>query len=158
MTDLPLQSQCLKLFGNPTEKGWAAKNIAYVTPPFAMSMGNIPISKIKINKVAEASLKAVLNDIWIACDKSQAKVAKAHADRFSGDWVVRPMRGGTAPSMHSFALAIDLDAANNPLGAINTFFMPGSLVPTVFKDHGWVWGGDWRTRRDGMHYQYAKVG
>jgi hypothetical protein len=158
MTDLPLQSKCLSLFGNPSDRNWAAKNIVYVVPPFKMNMGGIPISRIKINKVAAPSLKAVLDDIWLACDKSQTKIVRVHADRFSGDWVVRPMRGGSAPSMHSFALALDLDAGNNGLGALETFFMPGSLVVEAFESRGWVWGGRWKGRRDAMHFQYAKVG
>lgn len=154
----PLQSQCLKLFGNPSEKGWGAKNIEYIAPPFAMTMGDIPISRVKINKVAAPALRAAFNDIWEACGKTQAGVARAHADRFSGDWVVRPIRGGSTPSMHSFALAIDLDAGSNPLGALETFFMPGSLVVKCFEQRGFIWGGRWKGRRDAMHFQYARVG
>ena len=158
MTSPPLQSQCLKLFGNPSERAWASANLAYVTPPYAMKMGNISISRVKINKVAAPALTKAFADIWTACGKSQKKVDAAHASNFSGDWVVRPMRGGSAPSMHSFALAIDLDAGNNPLGALETFFMPGSLIVECFEKNGFIWGGRWKTRRDAMHFQWAVVG
>ncbi len=158
MAGAPLQSQCLRLFGNPSEKGWGARNIEYVTPPFAMSMGKIPILRVKVNKIAAPALKAAFNDIWEACGKTQAGVARAHADRFSGDWVVRPIRGGSTPSMHSFALAIDFDAGSNPLGALETFFKPESILVKAFEKNGWVWGGRWHGRRDAMHFQYARVG
>ena len=158
MPNPPLQSQCLKLFGNPSDRTWASKNLAYVAPPFAMKMGNIPISRVKINKIAAPALTKAFADIWEACGKSQTKVNSVHANNFSGDWVVRPIRGGSTPSMHSFALAIDLDAANNPLGALETFFMPGSLVVKCFEQNGFIWGGRWKGRRDAMHFQWAVVG
>lgn len=160
MAKLPLQSECLKLFGNPSSKGWQAKNTVRVPVPWAMSMGNIPIRSIEINKIASDSLARVLQKIWDRCDHTQSKVHAAGCDCFSGSFAVRLIRGGKAPSMHSYALAIDIDAPHNPLGAPadKTNFKSNSLVVQSFKEEGWVWGGDWRGRRDAMHFQYATVG
>ena len=162
MSKFPKQSECLKLFGNPSEPGWGAKNVVRVPVPWArLHMGDIPISGIKINKIAADSLARVLTAIWNACDHKQAGVAREHCDCFSGDWNIRPIRGSSVPSMHSYALAIDFDTPHNPLGAVeaDTFFKRNSLIVKCFQGEGWTWGGDpaWH-RRDAMHFQAAQVG
>jgi hypothetical protein len=152
----PLQSQCLKLFGNPSRQEFAA-HIEHVKPPWLLHMGELEIHFIKINKVAAPSLELVLNEIWTACGKSQAKVEALHIDRFSGDCIVRLMRGGKAVSMHAFALAVDFDAGENELGSHHGFFTPESLIVKRFEKHGWIWGGRWEGRPDPMHFQFATV-
>lgn len=160
MADLPLQSDCLRLFGNPNSPGWLAKNTTRVPVPWRMTMGDIPIRSIVINKIAAASLATVLNAIWQRCGQSQSGIHFVGCDCFSGSFAVRPIRGGHTPSMHSYALAVDINAPANPLGAdaAHTFFQPDSLVVQEFKQAGWVWGGDWSGRRDAMHFQWARVG
>ena len=160
MSAWPRQSECLARFGNPSMPGWGAKNVVRVPVPWAMRMGDIPIASIKINRIAADSLTRVLAAIWQACGHSQAHVAGGHCDCFSGDWAIRPIRGGHMPSMHSFALALDFDAAHNALGAPDgkTFFHAGSIIVKAFKAGGWTWGGDWTGRRDAMHFQAAAVG
>jgi hypothetical protein len=157
---LPKQSECLKLFGNPFAPGWAGKNIIRVTPPFAIAMGDIHVPSIQINKIAAASLGRVLDAIATACEHDPKKIAAAHADHFSGSFVLRQMRGLKTISMHAYGLAIDFDAPNNGLGAKGgkTFFTPDSILVKAFKAEGWIWGGDWTGRRDAMHVQYAVVG
>ncbi len=160
MAKLPKQSECLKLFGNPSAAGWQAKQCVSVPVPWAMSMGAIPIKRIVINKIAADSLAKVLTKIWDRCDHTQSKIHSAGCDCFSGSFAVRPIRGGSAPSMHSFALAIDIDAPNNPLAApaSKTKLKADGIVVRAFKEEGWIWGGDWTGRRDAMHVQYAVVG
>ena len=160
MSNWPKQSECAKRFGNPFEPGWAAKNIVRVTPPFPMAMGDIPIPSIQINKIAADSLSRVLTRIWDLCDHDIGKVKAGHCDCFSGSFALRNMRGLGQVSMHAYALAIDLDAPHNPLGAApgRTFYTPDSVVVKAFKAEGWIWGGDWSGRRDAMHFQAAIVG
>ena len=105
MLVFPKQSGCLARFGNPSAQGWGAKNVTRVPVPWAMRMGDIPIDSIKINKIAAGSLTRVLAAIWETCGHSQTSISNAHCDCFSGDWAIRPIRGGHTPSMHSFALA-----------------------------------------------------
>ena len=160
MAKLPLQYDCAKLFGNPSSKGWQSKNTVRVPVPWAMSMGTIPIRSIEINKVAADSLAKVLTNIWNRCGKTQSAIHAAGCDCFSGSFAVRLIRGGATPSMHSYALAIDIGAPHHPRGApaSHTNFKSSSLVVQAFKEQDWIWGGDWRGRRDAMHFQYAVVG
>jgi hypothetical protein len=160
MNNWPRQSQCLKLFGNPTRPGWAAEHLVPVAVPFAMHMDSISIHSIQVNRIAATSLSRILVNIWNLCEHKQENVCDCGCDVYSGCWAVRPIRGGSAWSMHSFGLAIDLNAPENPLGASEskTLFASDSPVVTAFKQEGWVWGGDWRGRRDAMHFQCAIVG
>lgn len=156
----PKQSECLARYGNPASgPGWAREHIVYVPVPWTLMMGDIHIQKIKVNKDAAPSLKLILAELWEACGRDQKKIEKEGLGVFSGDWVVRQMRGGRATSMHAYALAVDFNAPRNPLGAGEgeTLFKRDSLIVRVFEKHGWTWGGRWRGRRDAMHFQFAIV-
>jgi len=72
---------------------------------------------------------------------------------FDGSFVVRTIRGASNPSLHSWGLAMDFNAATNRLGATPT--MPAEVV-AAFKAHGFVWGGDFNHRKDGMHFQFTQ--
>jgi len=157
---LPKQSDCLKLFGNPFSAGWQDRNLVRVPSPYPMSMGGLHVPAISINKVAAESLARVLETIAERCGHDPAKLAAGHCDCFSGSFALRTMRGLSTVSMHAYGLAIDFDAPRNPLGAApgKTFFKPDSVLVRSFKEAGWIWGGDWKGRRDAMHVQYAVVG
>lgn len=154
----PLQSECYKKFGNPAQPGWGVEHVVHVPTPWPLHMGEIAIPFIKINKIASDSLRRVIAAVWADCHHDLAKVAQIHADQFSGDWVVRQMRGLRTTSMHSFALAIDFDAPHNGLGSNHPFFTPQNPLVKAFEAEGWVWGGRWTHRPDAMHFQAARVG
>ncbi len=157
----PKQSECAHLFGNPSQPGWAKIHLVGVTPPYPMHMGEIPIRSIQINRIAADSLARVLGNFWTACGKDPGRVAIERGDVFSGAWVVRTMRGMRAVSMHSYGLAIDFNAPQNPLGkkpgAVKGSFTAASLLVKAFEAEGWIWGGRWTGRPDPMHFQAAIV-
>lgn len=60
-------------------------------------------------------------------------------------------------SNHSSGTAIDLNASKHPLGKAGTF--PAEKVPmlqALAKKYGLVWGGDYRNRKDEMHFEIAQ--
>jgi hypothetical protein len=68
---------------------------------------------------------------------------------FDGCFCIRSVRGEpSAVSAHSYGIAIDLNAAENPLGG-PVAFSKGFVQ--CFKDAGFAWGGDFH-RVDGMHF------
>lgn len=71
---------------------------------------------------------------------------------YDGCFVIRAKRGSSQRSLHSWGLAIDVNAAQNGLGTIGD--QPPLLVK-AFKDAGFVWGGDFRNRKDPMHFQWT---
>ena len=73
------------------------------------------------------------------------------------DWgyCYRMVRGTTDKlSNHSSGTAIDLNASKHPLGKAGTF--PLAKVPMIqalAKKYGLTWGGDYRGRKDEMHFE-----
>lgn len=101
---------------------------------------------------------------WIRAHKSIAGQLEAlfHSISINGDWIhihdfmgvycFRTQRGGHRLSMHSWALAIDLNAIRCPLGGDPS--RQSRLLVSHFEDAGWTWGGRW-SRPDPMHFQWA---
>ena len=75
------------------------------------------------------------------------------------DWgyCFRMVRGATDKlSNHSSGTAVDLNATKHPLGKAATF--PAEKVPMIqalAKKYGMIWGGDFRHRKDEMHFEIA---
>lgn len=71
-----------------------------------------------------------------------------------GCWCVRAKRGGSKElSLHSWAIAVDVNAATNPRGNPMRRDIPDAWV-RAFEAEGWSWGGHFQTA-DPMHFQYA---
>jgi hypothetical protein len=72
-------------------------------------------------------------------------------------WNFRMIRGSTDKlSNHSSGTAVDLNATQHPLGKVGTF--PSEKVPMIralAKKYGMIWGGDFRHRKDEMHFEIA---
>jgi hypothetical protein len=152
----PLQKDCLNYYGNPAQKGWLHDNTVYVDCPWVLHVGKQPTSHILIHKHCAESLGHVLEAIWEACDRDASKIAALRYDRYDGSYNFRPMRGSSNMSMHSFACAIDWDAADNAFHDKHHLFNEQSLLVVKFKEEGWIWGGEW-SPPDAMHVQAARI-
>jgi hypothetical protein len=72
---------------------------------------------------------------------------------FDGTYNFRVKRGLPGQlSAHAFGIAVDLNAATNPLNGEGD--MDPRLVD-VFRHFGFFWGGDFHGRTDPMHFQYC---
>lgn len=169
----PTQRNCDSFYGNPrgkngeSSKAWEAENLVYVKDlPFKMSMGDIPITRIRVHRKIADSLTRVLNTTWQRAGRDQAKIDEWGMSVFSGAYNFRLMRGGTNLSMHAYGVAVDFDAPRNGLGDRTPNFANIPEVRTAFEAEGAIWGGDWNgngdtldeRRCDGMHWQWARLG
>jgi hypothetical protein len=68
---------------------------------------------------------------------------------YDGCWNIRRMSGGGGLSVHSWGLAVDFNAAENPYGGDVNF---SDDFIKCFADAGFEAGALWRTP-DGMHFQ-----
>ena len=108
--------------------------------------------------------------IKLACNKHVAPLLVGFAAEFHAliepideggldDWgyCYREVRGSTSDlSNHSSGTAIDLNATKHPLGKAGTF--PLEKVPMIqalAKKYSLTWGGDYRGRKDEMHFEVA---
>ncbi len=80
---------------------------------------------------------------------------------FDGSFVPRLIRGSKASlSCHAFGTAFDINAAFNPLNQMPPLAgRPGSVrdLVQIANKHGFFWGGHFRTRLDGMHFEVAQL-
>lgn len=85
---------------------------------------------------------------------------------FDGCFNIRRMRGSASPSRHSWGIAIDLNAFENPFKKVQknliieyrkrcVAWSPDFLQ--VWRDCGFNCGADWTTIIDGMHFELKKI-
>lgn len=98
-----------------------------------------------------ARLRNVNRDINLWCEQHPGTGYTLHS---LGCFNWRLIFGTLFLSMHSGAIAIDINPAQNPQkwGALVTD-MPRWFVE-AFKRWGFIWGGDWR-HKDAMHFELA---
>jgi hypothetical protein len=108
----------------------------------------IPVlpNKIYCNKDLVAPLEKAFRNII-------ARGLTKEVKTWDGCFNIRMKRGLSSLSLHSWAIAIDINAAWNGLGKVST--MSKELV-ACFVDAGFEWGGTW-TRLDGMHFQLKTI-
>lgn len=134
--------QCLAKYGKPE----AAKNMLVWDIPTELEVGFIP-KKLYCNKDIIAPLAAAIKAL---IDTGKIKDLKT----FDGCFNIRLQRGSrTKYSLHSWGIAIDLNAAWNGLGKEPTL---SSAFVKCFTDNGFDWGGTWQ-RKDGMHFQLKNI-
>ena len=92
---------------------------------------------------------------------------KVEADLIAGGWdkkyywtdlqtyCYRVIAGTSILSNHSWPTAIDINPAKNPMRYDNKLVtdIPSQVV-AIFKKHGFKWGGEYRTVKDAMHFEY----
>lgn len=134
-------AQCLKKYGDPTLE----RSMVVWDVPTELEVGVIP-KKIYCNKDMVAPLAQAFKNLIATGFVKELKT-------WDGCFNIRKMRGLTSMSLHSWGIAIDVNAAWNGLG--KTPVLSAGFVK-CFTDAGFDWGGTW-TRKDGMHFQLAKI-
>lgn len=104
-------------------------------------------NKLYCNKDIVAPLEKAFRNLIAAGIEQQFKT-------FDGCYSIRQKRGSKAPSLHSWGVAIDLNAA------WNGWMQKPTLTPEFvkcFTDAGFEWGGAWVNHPDGMHFQLKAI-
>jgi uncharacterized protein (DUF3820 family) len=150
-----LQNDCLDMFGDPRDPGFEREYLVVVDLGEFRShfgdvknyLGNTWGFRMYTNYVMEEPLKMSFEKIV-----RQGLTNQLHT--FDGCFNIRVMKGGRQLSVHSWALAIDINARTNP------FRRDGRLVTDLseefvacFTQSGFEWGGLWISIKDAMHFQ-----
>ncbi len=137
--------------------GWADKHIKVFDVPELngiQTYGGKFSGKVQFYESAGAQLQA-------AWKKVKEHGLMSRVLFWDGSFVPRFMRGLTKPSEHTFGCAFDINAKWNGLGATPA---PSGQVGSVrelvpfFEACGFEWGGGWKKRPDGMHFQIESLG
>ena len=134
-------AQALKKYGDPTKES----SMTLWDVPKELEIGVLP-KRLYCNKDMILPLtKAFKNLISTGCVKE--------LKTWDGCFNIRKKRGLASMSLHSWGIAIDVNAAWNQLNmtpALSKEFV------NCFVTAGFDWGGTW-TRKDGMHFQLKSI-
>ena len=139
-------AQCLKKWGDPTIVTNELKYMTVWDVPAHLEIGVIP-KRLYCNKIIVAPLSQAFTNL---IDREFVKELKT----FDGCFNVRRKRGLKSLSLHSWGIAVDVNAAWNGLGKEPTL-SEGFIK--CFTDAGFEWGGTWKNRPDGMHFQLNNI-
>lgn len=134
-------AQALKKYGDPTKEN----NMTLWDIPTNLEVGVIP-KRLYCNRDMIAPLTQAFTNLI-----NTGKVAELKT--WDGCFNIRRKRGLSSMSLHSWGIAIDVNAAWNGLGK-DPVLSPEFVK--CFTDAGFDWGGTW-TRKDGMHFQLTKI-
>lgn len=135
-------AQCLKKYGPPAADN---KWLVLWDVPTHLEIGVIP-KRIYCNKDLVKPLEQAFKNL---IDRGYVKELKT----WDGCFNIRKKRGLNSMSLHSWAIAIDVNAFENGLNV--TPKLSAGFVK-CFTDASFHWGGSW-TRKDGMHFQLSKI-
>lgn len=113
--------------------------------PTELEIGMIP-KKIYCNK-------DMVEPLYNAFKKLISTKAVNELKTWDGCFNIRNKRGLNSMSLHSWGIAIDVNAFENGLNQTPKL---SPLFVSCFTTSGFDWGGTW-TRKDGMHFQLSKI-
>lgn len=138
--------ECIDKWGNPKNFNEGTFMELYDIPEeINQKIPELP-NRVYCNKLLKAPLENALKNIIDRCLTDEIKT-------WDGCFNIRKKRGFNSWSLHSWGIAIDINAAWNQLGKEPQ--MSPELVQ-CFTDEGFDWGGDWN-RKDGMHFQLKEI-
>lgn len=157
MTTWPKDTTAAKnaFYGNFQDKDFQGKYLVRIRPPFLMYYDKKPMTTgILVNKNCATAMLAAFAEIFEKCDHDLAKVAATGASDFGGCFNIRPIAGSSNYSNHSWACAIDLSPGTNGFNMKTTL---SNVVIDAFKRQGARWGGDYKGRKDPMHFEFVSA-
>lgn len=142
-----------KFYGDFQAKNWGNQYLIRIQPPFVMYYEKKPmLSGVLVNKMCSGAMLAAFNEIWLKCGHDQKAVDKTGASDYGGCYNPRPIAGSSNWSNHSWAAAIDLSPGSNGFNMKSTL---STIVIDAFKKQGALWGGDYKGRKDPMHFEFV---
>ena len=129
------------------DPAWVAANVVHY------HFSGIPISAW-CDKFVAPGIQGALNEI--AASGLSGAIDVANTNTYGGCYGPREVRasGGTTGgnlSRHTWAMAIDINTSENPMGAVPTM---DCRVVRIFRKWGFAWGGNFTTP-DGMHFEWV---
>lgn len=138
--------QCQEKFGTPG-LDFERKHMVLWDVPAEINASIQPLpNKIYCNKIMISPLENAFRNLMAAGLTDEVKT-------WDGCFNIRKKRGQISPSLHSWAIAVDLNAAWNQFGKEPTLTQ---RFVKCFTDAGFDWGGVWK-KKDGMHFQLQSL-
>jgi hypothetical protein len=136
---------CLHKYGDPRSALTQSKWLVLWDIPCDLEIGQIP-KKLYCNKDIVLPLSQALKNLV-----QSGYVKEIHS--WDGCWNIRESKAGPSLSLHSWGIAVDINAATNCFGCKPSF---SKGFVQCFTSVGFDWGGNF-TKPDGMHFQLAQI-
>ena len=135
----------------------------------AISYNGWPASKdVESIRIKSYAIKG--SHVKLRCAYFAAPLLVAFAEQFNE--LIEPIDGGALDdwgycyrevrqvpgklSNHASGSAVDLNASKHPLGKAGTFSAEKvPMIKALAKKYGLAWGGDYKNRKDEMHFELA---
>jgi len=128
-------------YGDPRTKGWESRWM--MLWPVKKEFAWFPADRLYVHKDFQPLLEAAFTELERTGLHREIKTC-------AGCFAIRTVRGSHAHlSIHSWGAAIDLNAADNPLGSAGEW---SSEFLAVMRRAGLYCGADWKGRKDPMHF------
>ena len=134
--------QATKKYGAPSQSN---PHLVLWDVPAELEIGTIP-KRIYCNKDMVIPLSNAFKKLIDTNCVDELKT-------WDGCFNIRKKRGLISMSLHSWAIAVDVNAFENGLNQIPKL---SKEFVECFTSSGFDWGGCWQ-RKDGMHFQLSKI-
>jgi hypothetical protein len=132
--------ECLERYGDPTKEG----AMVLWDVPQLLEIGVIP-KRIYCNRDMVEPLGNAFAALIVSGAVNELRT-------WDGCFNIRNKRNGGTPSLHSWGVALDVNAAWNRMGQKPTL---STQFVECFTKNGFDWGGNW-SKPDGMHFQLKR--
>lgn len=151
----PAESDVRGFYGPNGVQGGHTPPMKKISLPFLIYYAGQPVKTLNCHEKCADSLLRVFERLAEAFPTEEARKAAGILE-YNGIYNPRKKVGGDTPSMHSWAIAIDINASKNG----NKVHWPASAtmpleVMECFSKEGWTSAGAFWSR-DAMHFQATK--
>jgi len=135
--------ELFEVFGNPMEPDFEEKYLKVFQFPYQLLYDGKPDLHGRCHALA-------VDNFVKAFQLIKDRGLTEQVQNYGGIWQMRSKRGMDHPSVHCWAVAVDLEPAKYPLGSTDRF---SDEVVACFREAGFFYGGDFAHRLDPMHFQ-----
>jgi hypothetical protein len=136
-----------QIFGDANADGFEAQMIKSFELAYPLHYAGKPVTHAHCHHL-------LIENFQQAFQQIKDKGLIDQVTNYGGIYQVRSKRGQKKLSTHSWGIAIDLEPDKYPLKSKNRF---SDEVIQIFKDAGFVYGGDFKSRLDPMHFQFCSA-
>jgi hypothetical protein len=147
LTEIPNGlDEIIHTYGSLDDPKFEANHIVSFDLPYTLRYEGKEVKRSRCHKLA------VDNFIKAFTNVQTAGLADQFVE-YNGIYAARPIRGQKShASLHSWGVAIDMGASTHPLGVFAPW--PQGILD-AFASAGFFWGGNFKARKDCMHFQLA---
>ena len=154
----PFQRDCVAFYGQPGNPQCTA-GVVKLPIPFKLAWDlKQSVGSFRCHAKVQAPLTAIFNEAVAAY--GERRYRELGLDLFGGCYALRQMRGGTAWSMHSWGIAVDLDPERNALkmSHLEARFARPEYADfwRIVESKGAISLGR-KADYDWMHFQFARI-